>query len=280
MFPGVIGRPDQVACGHSWPGAGHTWRRSSEHGSRCLSPGRGIALAAAGDPALLPDVLPERGSYAAAAQLRIDPECPGAAFFQRCAIAWHHGPARLGTRHLDHEAQETGAPGAVMRAGHARFRRVRECQVRVAVLGQHPGRQGKCELETRLPWLDAVYLHRQPGTGVSLTHLAIMPLADPGRSAQRRQQVRAALQRHDPETRQALVRPGFPSATGDALVIRGVARVPDRFTGEGAAAGRRAGRTGATRTPRCLVPGAGAGRQARGPDGSSRRPPETPIRPG
>jgi hypothetical protein len=156
----------------------------------------------------------------------------------------------------------------------------RECQVRVAVLGQHPGRQGKCELETRLPWLDAVYLHRQPGTGVSLIHLAIMPLADPGRSAQRRQQVRAALQRHDPETRQALVRPGFPSATGDALVIRGVARVPDRFTGEGAAAGRRAGRTGATRTPRCLVPGAGAGRQARGPDGSSRRPPETPIRPG
>jgi hypothetical protein len=87
-------------------------------------------LAAAGDPALLPDVLPERGSYAAAAQLRIDPECPGAAFFQRCAIAWHHGPARLGTGHRAHEAQETGAPGAVMSAGHARFRRVRECQVR------------------------------------------------------------------------------------------------------------------------------------------------------
>ena len=43
---------------------------------------------------------------------------------------------------------------------------------------------------------------------------------------------------------------------------------------------RPVGRTGATRTPTCLVPGAGAGRPAPGPGGSSRRPPWTPIRRG
>jgi len=47
--------------------------------------------------------------------------------------------------------------------------------------------------------------------------------------------------------------------------------------GEGAAVGHRAGRTGATRTLRCLLPGAGAGRPARDPGDSSRRRPGLPL---
>ena len=97
-------------------------------------------------------------------------------------------------------------PGTVISTEHMRFQRVREMPGQVAVLGQHPGCQGKHELEARRPWLDTLHLHRQPGPGVALIHLAIMPVRVPVRTP------------HD-------------------RVFSAV-----RFTGEGAAAGRRAGR--------------------------------------
>ena len=83
-------------------------------------------------------VLLERGPYAATAELRIDPERLDVAFCQRFAVVYHRGPARLGAEHLDQEAQETDAPGAVISAEHMRFQRVREMPGQVAVLGQHP----------------------------------------------------------------------------------------------------------------------------------------------
>jgi hypothetical protein len=47
----------------------------------------------------------------------------------------------------------------------------------VAVLGQHPVRQGEHELEIRRPRLDFPDLHRQLQPGIGLIHLVIMPSA-------------------------------------------------------------------------------------------------------
>jgi hypothetical protein len=62
-------------------------------------------------------VLLKRGSYTAAASLRIDSEGPDIAFQERFAIVHYRGPALLGASHLDQVAQEAGAPDASRAVG-------------------------------------------------------------------------------------------------------------------------------------------------------------------
>lgn len=101
----------------------------------------GARLVAAGGPALSCCVLLKRGSYSAAASLRIDSEGLDVAFQERFAIMYYRGPALLGADHLDQVAQEPGTPGAVKGGEHVRFQRMRDAGSQIAVLGQHAGRQ-------------------------------------------------------------------------------------------------------------------------------------------
>jgi hypothetical protein len=99
-------------------------------------------------------VLLKRGSYSAAASLRIDSEGLDIAFQERFVIVHYRGPALLGADHLDQVAQEAGAPGAVKGGEHMRFQRMRDAGSQIAVLGQHAGRQDENLLEVRCPRLD------------------------------------------------------------------------------------------------------------------------------
>jgi len=99
-------------------------------------------------------VLLKRGSYSAAASLRIDSEGLDIALQERFAIAHYRGPALLSADHLDQVAQEAGAPGAVEGGEHVRFQRMRDARSQMAVLGQHAGRQDEHLLEVRCPRLD------------------------------------------------------------------------------------------------------------------------------
>lgn len=148
-------------------------------GARHRAPGS--HLVTAGGPALPCGVLLKGGSRAAAAPPRIDSEGLDVAFPERLTVAQHRGPARLGADHLDQVAQEADAPGAVKGAEHVRLPGVREPRCQVAILGQHPGRDGDRLLEVRRPWPDLAHLCH--GLGVTVIHPAIMPPATPGMTA-------------------------------------------------------------------------------------------------
>src|SRR5581483_7213282 len=117
----------------------------------------------AGDPALLRSVPLEGGSDAAAAQLRVDTEGLDVTLGQRLTVPEYRGPAILGADDLDQVTQEADAPGAVKGAEHMGFQCSRDTRGQVAVLRQHPGRQGEHELEVRSSRLDALHPHRQLG---------------------------------------------------------------------------------------------------------------------
>ncbi len=141
----------------------------------------GAHLVAAGDPASPCRVLLKRGSYPAAASLRIDPEGLDIAFPERFAVADDRGPALLGADHLDQVAQEAGAPCAVEGGEHVRFQRMREAGSQVAVLGQHAGRQDQHLIEGRCPGLDLSHLYSPSRLVSTVIHPPIMP--PPGRGS-------------------------------------------------------------------------------------------------
>jgi hypothetical protein len=140
----------------------------------------GAHLVAAGGPAPLCCVLLERGSYSAAAPLRIDSECLDVAFQERLVIVHYRGPALLGADHLDQVAQEAGTPGAVIGGEHVRFQRMRDAGSQIAVLSKHAGRQGEHLLEVRCPRLDLQHLYRPSRLASTVIHPPIMPPAGRG----------------------------------------------------------------------------------------------------
>lgn len=117
-------------------------------------------------------MLLKRGSYPAAASLRIDSEGLDIAFQQRLAIAHYRGPTLLGANHLD---QEAGAPSAVEGGEHVSFQRMRDAGSQVPVLGQQASRQDEYLLEVRCPRLDLSHLHLLSRLVSMVIHPPIMP---------------------------------------------------------------------------------------------------------
>jgi hypothetical protein len=62
------------------------------------------------------------------------------------------------------------------RPEHNRVQCVREARRELAILGQHPGRQGEHQVEARRSGLDLTHPHAPPGRGAGIIHPAIMPL--------------------------------------------------------------------------------------------------------